>query len=293
MKHCILILSFLPLIACGPESSPTSITQKESGNKAKSSYPADPIRWRDVLDNKYGQSLIDRFSYDDSTFDISHSNNTESFFIHIHATGLKPNFAYDLKLQGKPEHPSNDLIRPLGRIWQERWDGEKWTDGDNLNNKGNGDKISPNDKAFAKNSKVEDPTSPTGKKYRYTNYIVFDYFVTDWKGNAVIETELKSSFHVLWKSSQRKRTERDGDIREFDISAEDSKNIYSKTLKAETVELFAEWERLPVDGIRLPKASYDVDLIVTEESFHGKAPYSGKWASVLSFPLEFEITAPE
>jgi hypothetical protein len=58
----------------------------------------------------------------------------------------------------------------------------------------------------------------------------------------------------------------------------------------QTVNIFGEWERLPVGEVYLQPGDYSAQIILTEESFHGSGgQYSGGWAAAMSADIEFNI----
>ena len=139
------------------------------------------------------------------------------------AANLKPNFAYQLKLVGVPGTASNE-----------------WTGGSNLNNKGDGSAPNPNDLVYFARRDVSDPTSPTGLHYRYTGYLVLDYFITDASGDAAVAFEADSSYHVLWKTSQRAPTDQDGPVLTTTFDPDPSVPAYDVDYGKCTVGVFGE-----------------------------------------------------
>ncbi len=148
-----------------------------------------------------------------------------------------------------------------------------------------------------------DPNNPNGNLYRYTGYLVFDYFITNSVGNAVVEFDTDSSFHVLWKISQIEHTDDDGPITSSTFDADESfdadeLSAYDDTggddYPLQTVDVFGEWERLPVEGVYLQPGDYHVQIILTEESFHGSGviSYAGSWAGAMGANIQFFITYP-
>jgi len=71
----------------------------------------------------------------------------------------------------------------------------------------------PNDNLYFARRDIPDATSPTGLRYKFTGYLVFDYFITDENGDAIVSFETDSSYHVLWKTSQWTRTAQNPYIR--------------------------------------------------------------------------------
>ncbi len=201
------------------------------------------------------------------------------------ATNLKPNFAYQLKLNGIAGTPSNEAIGLAGRWLQEEWNGTQWANGQNLNNKGDGSSPNPNDVLYFARRDVADPTSPTGLRYKFTGYLVFDYFIAGENGVANFSFETASSYHVLWKTTQRTRTASDGPIKTATFDPDPALSpAYDTDYGDATISIFEEWERLPVGGI-FPNIGddFEAQLILTEESFHGSGgQYAGGWAAAMS-----------
>ena len=207
------------------------------------------------------------------------------------ATRLKPNFAYQLKLSGFSGTEANERIGLTGRWWQETWNGSQWTGGANLNSKGDGSSPNPNDLVYFERRDVEDSSSPTGKMYKYTAYLVFDYLITDEEGNPSSEFEANSCHHVLWNTDQRPWGSQDGPIRTTTFDPDGSEEAYDADHPESTMSVFGEWERLPMGGVYLPPGEYDCQIYLTEESFHGwpEGDYSGGWAAAMGADIDFTI----
>jgi hypothetical protein len=254
--------------------------------------PPGPFRWVDAADQAYAGNYRNSYDYTQSTVDVTFAKRAARFAGTLEATGLKPNFAYQLKLHGDPSRDSNEWIGYAGRWWQESWNGSSWGSGQNLNSKGNGSFPNPNDLVYQSRRDIANASSPTGKQYRYQGYLLVSYFLTDETGSATVNFEVDSSYHVLWKTTQRSRTASDGplDTASFDPGPE--QDAYDANFAAKSVSIFGEWERLPAGGILLPDGDYGASLILTEESFHGSGgTYAGFWASAMSAWIEFSIGA--
>ena len=176
------------------------------------------------------------------------------------------------------------------------WNGSFWDYGKNLNEKGDG-YSSPNDQTYIDRRDIPESTSPTGHLYQYTGYLVFDYFITDGVGNAMIDFETNSSYHVLWKTSQRTHTDDDGPTKSTTFDADDFPDYYDTEgddFLIQTVHVFGEWERLPMGETYLPPGVYQAQIVLTEESFHGTGviPYAGSWAGAMGANIQFFITFP-
>lgn len=255
--------------------------------------PSGVYRWLDVADQAYSDSYRTSYNYTQATVTVKYTQSGNLLQGTLTASNLKPNFAYQLKLVGDPEADpaANERIGLAGRWWQEVWNGSAWADGANLNNKGDGSSPNPNDDVYYANRYIADPlgSSPTGMKYRYTGYLVFDYFITNRSGKARLNFIVNSSYHVLFKTSQGPRNPDDGPTKTVTFDADPSSVAYTTDYPPQTVGIYGEWERLPVGGIYPDIGSYNCRIILTEESFHGNGTYAGNWAAAMGAALSFII----
>jgi len=264
--------------------------------------PSGDYRWLNVADQVYADTYRTNYNYTGASVKIDYSPISQNTLQGVlTAESLKPDFAYQLKLVGTSGAPSNELIGLAGRWWQEEWSNSAsaWSGGQNLNNKGDGSSPNPNDNTYFSRRDIVDNTSPTGKHYRYTGYLVFDYFITDENGNAFLNFESDSSYHVLWKTKdsdgsgvgERDWSTSDGPIKPATFDPVPSNQAYDADYDSSTVSIFGEWERLPVGGINLLPGTYDAQFILTEESFHGSGDnlYDGGWAAAMAGPAEFTV----
>jgi hypothetical protein len=247
----------------------------------------------DIANQLYNESYRNNYNYSQANVNITYEAVASTLHGAFNATNLKPNFAYQLKLRGFPGTIANEHIGLAGRWWQEEWNGVEWSNGQNLNNKGDGTSPNPNDIDYFARRDIVDPSTPTGLQYRYTGYLVFNYFITDENGNAVLNFEANSSYHVLWKTTQRARTVDDGPLKSSTFDA-DLSGAYPDTggddYPNQTVSIFGEWERKPVGGVYLDPGEYDAQMILTEESFHGDGgTYAGLWATATVTDIQFII----
>lgn len=256
--------------------------------------PEGHYRWLDVADQPYAASFRQSYRYELATVTVTYEPRGEVFGGQLTARGLKPNFAYQIKLHAEPGKEGFESLGRAGRWWQEEWGGNGWVRGWNLNDKGDGSSPNPNDLLYQQRSGVLDPSSPTGRKYRFTAYLILGYFVTDERGRAAVEFAADRSFHVLWKSDQRPRDERDGATVTATFDPDPvADRAYDDDFAVATASVYGEWERLPVGGLRLAPGGYEVTLYLTEESFHGSGgELAGGWAAALGAPIRFEITPP-
>jgi len=255
---------------------------------------ATGLRWLDVADQEYASGFQSSYSYDNASVQITYSKTGAYLSGTLTAANLKPNFAYQLKLVADPGTPSNELIGYSGRWWEQEWEGSSWSTGWNLNNKGDGSSPNPNDLVYKSRKDITDPTSPTGLKYKYTGYRVLDYFITDENGNASFSFIADSSYHVLWKESQRTPESGDGPVgnHTFDPDPE-TEPAYDTDYGESTVGVYGEWERLPANGVPLVPGMYDCRFLLTEESFHGSG-LAGWWAHAMQGDVTFSTaSAPD
>jgi hypothetical protein len=271
-------------ISVCPASAP--LADIDSGQPS----PSGNYRWMDVADRLYSTSYRESYDYTQADVELQFFPLQSVFRGYLVAANLKPHFAYQVKLSGIPGTPSNEWIGLTGRWWQEEWNGSAWANGQNLNNKGDGSSPNPNDDAYFSRRDILDPTSPSGKRYRYTGYLPFDYVITDETGATLLALEQSSSYHVLWKTTQRSPTAQDGppETTTFDVSLPDPVSAYDVDYPEVTVTIFGEWERLPPGGVMLPPGLYEAEFILTEESFHGGA-LAGGWAAAMGVSIVFEI----
>ena len=253
--------------------------------------PSGTYRWLDVADQAYSNDYRNGYNYSQASVEVAYVRTGDKLEGTLTASNLKPNFAYQLKLVGTPGAADNERIGLVGRWWQEEWDGLSWSNGQNLNSKGDGSSPNPNDLIYFERRFVEDPSSPTGYHYRYTGYLVFDYFVTDSNGAATLCFETGACYHVLWKTSQRGNATNDGRVKTVTFDPEPSEPAYDVNYPSSVVSIFGEWERLPMGGVHLQSGEYNCKITLTEESFHGSGgSLAGNWAGAMSADIMFTIT---
>ena len=250
--------------------------------------PTGNYRWLDVANQQYSSAYRNSYNYTQATVKVTYNTEGTTLTGTFQAVNLKPNFAYQVKLVGISGTATNENIGLAGRWWQEEWDGNGWTNGQNLNDKGTGSSPNPNDLVYYSRRDITDSTSPTGLHYKFTGYLVFEYFITDEQGNATISFATGSCYHVLWKTTQRSHTGDDGPIQTTTFTATTSSPAYDTNYPEQTIDIFGEWERLPIGGVPLAPGDYTAQLILTEESFHGDGgQYAGNWAAAMGATIQF------
>lgn len=267
--------------------TPTARQQRELRDGARTVTLLTPLihepqeeRWLDIAGNPYRESFQKKFSYQQAQISITYLREASSFMGVLVATGLKPSFAYQIKLRGdyQRDQQGYEKIGYVGR-WRLPGTGTNYTDQDYED--------------AADRSKVE-------------AYIIFDYFVTDEHGNARKKFCLGSSLHVLWNRPLNGGGARDTRRRVYEVVPNDptyylpptsaTKNYrphrYRVTIAAENQRRWAK-NRARIGEARLPSGVYQAELVLTEESFHSRDKVGGWWASVLSGAVSFTITPTE
>jgi len=253
--------------------------------------PSGAYRWMDVANQTYSSDYMNNYNYTQATVTVIYNEVGNTLTGTLAASNLKPNFAYQLKIVGTPGTDDNERIGLAGRWWQEIWNGTAWTDGWNLNSKGDGTSPNPNDITYFERRFIPDSSSPTGYHYRYTGYLVLDYFITDSDGNARINFETGNCYHVLWQTTQRAHTADDGPLKTVTFDPDPAEYAYDFDYSNSTITIFGEWERLPMGEVHLPAGLYNCQIVLTEESFHGDGPLEGNWACAMNADVSFTIIA--
>jgi len=238
-------------------------------------------RWMDIADNLYSSTYQSSFTYAQPLVTISYSNTSSDFSGTLTATGLKPNFAYQMKLVGNADMDdwSNEQLGYAGRWWRVQPNPGNSNDTDYDNNK-------------------DDPD------YIYQGYLLFDYFSTDQQGNATVNFSVNSSYHVLWATNDstgvgtghKNPGAKDSAVIYYDFAASPAINsvAYSSNYGNAHVGVFAEWEsgRALPGQLSLPVGEYLCKFVLTEESFH-QSGLGGGWASVLEVDVNFIAVIPD
>lgn len=246
----------------------------DASNASRMTGMNDPVqeRWADVAGNFYAADLVSRFSYEDAAAAgpsvwarVEAQGNTLRG--RLEARRLKPNFAYQIKLRGDFAHQRNfEIIGSLGR-WRLPGKNTNYTDQEYLD--------------FPDKDQVE-------------AYVLFDYFVTDAKGDAVREFALDSTLHVLWNAGRQWTTPIAAHLLEVEVDASSAASYANPKPTPAFEYIWAQRERgrypnpdyLP----RLPPGDYVAALVLTEESFHAIGNDGGYWATVCRLPVKFTIT---
>lgn len=240
-------------------------------------WPDAPFRWRDIAGNLYAAAYQDTYLYDDASVAITFESCQDSVFSgHLSGASLKPNFAYQVKLVGKPEgvwgpdgdDATNERIGYAGRWWRMTPNPGNSTDEDYEAHR-------------------EDPD------YVFEGYLLFDFFITDSLGSAEAAFVTDGSYHVLWWEHQRAKGPCDSPVLWSTVVGHAGDVAYDGDVGPLDVGVYAEIERLCDGETKLPAGAYNCRFILTEESFHQSGEGEGYWASVLKCDtLAFELGGP-
>jgi len=272
----IAVLALLPLIAvhdAGAHPCPV-VTDTLGAAVDVTTWPPAPFRWKDVGANTYAQTYKDSYLYADADVTVSYAPcQGLTFAGHLSAAGLKPNFAYQIKIVGKPtglfgddgDDLANEMIGYTGRWWRTQPNPGNSSDADYEANHENPD-------------------------YIFEGYLLFDFFITDRFGAAEVDFALDSSYHVLWWTHQRTAGACDSPPKWRTVTGAATDAAYDVDLVATDIGVFAEIERLCTGTTTMPLGLYGCRLLLTEESFHQSGEDEGYWASAMGCDdLSFEI----
>lgn len=236
-------------------------------------WPTSTFRWKDIATNLYAASYQTTYVYDDAQVTLNYDAVGSTFSGHLSAVNLKPNFAYQMKIVGKPtalwgaegDDETNERIGYIGRWWRYQPD------------PGNS-----NDAEYEAHH--DDPD------YIFEGYLLFDFFVTNPIGNAEKDFAVDSSYHVLWWEHQRQPGTCDSPILWSTVLGYASHPAYDFDVGPTDVGVYAEIERQCTGTTTMPLGIYNCRFVLTEESFHQTGEGDGYWASALAYDtIQFEI----
>ena len=254
-----------------PLSHPDPSAYRLDSGKARRMRGMDVAhqRWCDVAGHFYASEFADGFSYHSSPTVFVHVDASgPTLSGRLEARGLKPNFAYQLKLRGVAEDfESFERIGYAGR-WRLPGGGTNFTD--------------------EEYRAIEDPTDAEA-------YFFFDFFVTDAAGNAIRNFAADASLHVLWLGAQRLPYPLEAS-RSVLVDASDSARYLRPEPLLAFREIWAEREHVRYRGDSgrtrfLPAGEYRAEIVLTEETFHALEADGGYWPTVMLAPVRFTVTS--
>jgi hypothetical protein len=251
-------------------------------------------RWRDTATTPYEAGPIGSYDYASATLQFEYLESGPALTGVLTGSGLKPNFTYQVKLNGKPSYfwdaagddVANERLGFAGRWWLSRVE------------RSTGSVVGGWNSDDAEYASWQSMGFTDGTyDYVFEGYLLFDYAVTDAAGDVSQTLTVDSSFHVLWKASQRPAGPNDSDPVAHVFVVDGASDWYASSQPDETRSLYAEWEptRALPGELSLPVGSYAVRIFLTEESFHENAasPSSGRWATVMTHDdFRFAIHPP-
>jgi len=241
---------------------------------------ATNVRFKDIGAQVFGTNYIGTYNYANASVILTLNQSGLKYLDGtLTATGLKPNFAYQVKLAGRPSRDgqtaeeaaladdvANEMIGRVGRWWRAAPTPGNTNDADFDLNKNN-------------------------PSYLFQGYMPVAFFVTDASGSASVRVLGNNSYHVLWRVDQRPPSSNDGPLLDVLVPSTSGNSAYDATVAARSYQLYGEWEptrALPGQLVMMDGA-YNCDLELTEESFHESGVNSGNWTSVLRSAVTFTI----
>lgn len=239
--------------------------------------PNQTPRWMDIADYLYSSVFRDTFEYPTSTVVLSYTTQEAPlrFTVSAPSHALKPNFCYQMKLEGPSQPWSNESTGADFENYQLGSNGRWWCD--------------------TCDCPLTDQEIESGEHtgHRVKGYLYFDFLVTKKGGSAEQTSTANNSYHVTWKTRQRRPGPNDGPIGTYTVVANPDGWAYNRGHRTVNVGLYGEWEPgRPLPGqVALAPGTYEgVEFRLTEESFHSSRPYGGNWRTVLvASSLAFEI----
>jgi hypothetical protein len=251
-------------------------------------------RWRDTASTPYEAGPIGSYDYASATVQFEYLESGPVLTGVLTGSGLKPNFTYQVKLNGKPSYfwdaagddVANERLGFAGRWWLSRVE------------RSTGSVVGGWNSDDAEYASWQSLGFTDGTHdYVFEGYLLFDYAVTHAAGDVSQTLTVDSSFHVLWKATQRPPGPNDSDPVAHVFVVDGASDWYASSQPDETRFLYAEWEptRALPGELSLPVGSYAVRIFLTEESFHENvaSPSSGRWATVMTHDdFRFAIHPP-
>lgn len=254
------ILTVLLLAALAAPAAGATVIQLERSGAATSPETID-YRWSDLDQNPYAAGYVASYTYDDATVTVGFETGEPTFTGHLSAAGLKPNFAYQVKLVGKPtglwgaegDDVTNERLGYAGRWWE----------------------VSP---GVGNRTDAYYETYRDDPAYVFEAYLLFDFFLTDGNGDAELDFALDSSYHVLFWDWQGTQGACDRPLKSTTVVGAAAHPAYDADVGPEDVGVYPQIERLCNGQTALPLGAYRCRLLLTEESFHTA---DGNWAPAM------------
>lgn len=235
-------------------------------------------RFLDVANRAFSREFVAGFSYTDPSLacpvvELEYCRRAETFTGRLRAQGLKPHFAYQVKLRGDPK-TDNLAFERIGRLGRWRKLGSRLTN-------------------F---SDAEVDAAPD--RSAYESYIFFDVLITDEHGNATKDLYLDSTLHVLFNQPNQ-GSPKGVDSRPMPVPFTNTASALYANPKPSvpTQFVYAQTEagsngqvRPDIGDAFLPTGTYQARLSLVEETFHGYGD-GGFWPTVMECDVAFEVLA--
>lgn len=245
-------------------------------------------RWLDIDDRRFHDFIKkmgtpQEFSYHDVqvvlTYSVQQSGGV--FRGHIEARGLKPNFAYQIKLCGKPrfgargwgqfgDDSTNANLGFQGRWWDDTVQKGGWDD-------------------YYRSLYIK-ATAP--RRHSMVGYLFAGDFVTDEMGNAHHDFATEKPLHITWQDKQITTLKHHEAGTFISQSTRPPYFGYGGAQMRRNIKLWYEHEAKRPARVNLPAGPYNCRLLITEESFHSKQSAGGHWLTVLATE-DFKNGAPD
>jgi hypothetical protein len=230
--------------------------------------PNQTPRWMDIADNLYSSGFQASYQYPANTVRLEYTTMETAlqFAVKADPHALKPNFCYQMKIEGPPqswsgEGEGSDLVN-----YQLGSNGRWWCD--------------------TCNRALSDAEVFSGEHngHQVKGYLYFDFLVTGPDGGVQQTSTANTSYHVTWRTSQRTPTANDGPVRTYTVVADPDGWAYDRHRRSKTIGVYGEWESgraLPGQVALAPGTYSGVQFRLTEESFHSANPNGGNWRTVM------------
>lgn len=232
-------------------------------------------RWYDIADNLYSSDLRSRFDYADANVRVQYERAGTTLVGRLVGDGLKPFFAYQLKLAASHDNSAMERLGYLGR-WV--WEGGPLNVAD-----------------YEYEAHKGDPG--------FSSFLLFDYCITDEDGRVEEDFRIDSSYHVLfrdgvgWVPGARPPGPNDGfSVDTLVDPAAATPGTYQNLSSPVWVSVYGEYEHTrgnvrPLPGeLLMPAGDYSLQFMLTEESFHYWGGLGGYWMTALTSPPGEDIT---
>lgn len=287
--------------AATSEETPSSATQIQTITLQTydDPWPKAIARERDIANELYSETL-EPFDYAAAQVTISYQRAQKNAYFsgHISARGLKPNFAYQLKLAGKPifgnrgtgtatsyvEATSSAVgASPIVQIVNDENGEPTPINGDDWTNQQLGYAGRWWDDSHAPTTNLNDAYFERNTPYlTIYGYIFMGDFITDANGNAEADVSAAHSYHITWQDGQNNAT-KDVKFGAFKVESAPPFYGYKREIYPRKVNLWYEYEKGRAHNVELAPGTYHCRLLVTEEAFHTAGGYwGGVWKTVLA-----------